>query len=109
MEPNFYQVLTRRPTSCLAHPPLPTLILSPLIRSGGRRSARSQDLSRPKQPTNHMAKPRSPLYVMGAGFLATTAGGTTVTVASADHSVLMQGNAPANALASQGSLVHDDR
>lgn len=68
-------------------------------------------MNRPKQLTDHMAKPRSPLHVIGAGFLSNTAGGTTVTVASADHShsVIMQGNAPADALASQGSLVHDDR
>ncbi|WP_327312005.1 hypothetical protein [Streptomyces sp. NBC_01235] len=66
-------------------------------------------MSRPKQLTNNMAKTRSPLHVIGAGFLATTAGGTTVTVALADHSVIVQGDAPADSLASWGSLVHDDR
>jgi hypothetical protein len=57
-------------------------------------------MSRPKPRTNQIAKPRSPLHVIGAGFLATRAGGTTVTVASVDHSVIMQGNAPTDALVS---------
>jgi hypothetical protein len=67
------------------------------------------DMSRPKQLTNNMAKASSPLHVIGAGFLATTAGGTRVSVACADRSVIAQGNAPADSLASRGSLVHDDR
>ncbi|KKD03153.1 hypothetical protein [Streptomyces sp. WM6386] len=66
-------------------------------------------MSRPKPRTNQMAKPSSPLQVIGAGFLATTAGGTTVAVASVDHSVVMPGKTPTDALASQGSVAHDDR
>lgn len=66
-------------------------------------------MSRPNPRTNQTAKPSSPLQVIGAGFLATTAGGTTAAVASVDHSVIMQGNAPTDALASQSSVVHDDQ
>ncbi|MFG2456557.1 hypothetical protein ACGFWE_05730 [Streptomyces sp. NPDC048523] len=66
-------------------------------------------MSRPKPRTNRMAKPRSPLHVIGAGFLATTAGGTTVTVGPVDHCVIMPGSASADALASPGSFAHDDR
>lgn len=40
-------------------------------------------MSRPDQCNDHGAKSQSPLKVIGAGFLATTAVRTTVTVAAA--------------------------
>jgi 6-phosphogluconolactonase (cycloisomerase 2 family) len=111
-------------------------------------------MSRNQQRSTHKAKSRTPLTLIGAGFLATAAAATTVNLASAgesahpvgkaDHAVFVQGNeldgnsihvfkrgddgkltaageyatggkggdqtdAPTDSLASQGSLVYDNR